>query len=143
MEKLLSLADPAVSYQTVNNRSIYSLINLVRKGLEYNLFELLVEKSPFNIKDWSSFLHISERTMQRYQKENKLFDSLQTEKIVEITLLYRYGIEVFGDNEKFVLWLNTSNVALGGISPRTLLDNHFGIELVKDTLTRIEHGILA
>ena len=81
--------------------------------------------------------------MQRYKKERKSFDSNSSEKIIEIALLYKYGIEVFGNKEKFNTWLETKNVALGGIVPKELLDNTFGINLLKDELTRIEYGILA
>ena len=58
-------------------------------------------------------------------------------------MLNKYGIEVFDDQDKFNVWLLTKNVALGGIKPKDLLDSSFGIQLLKDELTRIEHGVLA
>ena len=95
------------------------------------------------MSEWSSFLHISDRTMQRYTKENRTFDPLQSEKIVEIALLYNKGTEVFGEQGKFDTWLEAGNLALGNIKPKSLLDNSFGIGLLKDELVRIEYGILA
>ena len=80
--------------------------------------------------------------MQRYQKEKKTFDPLYSEKILEILLLTRLGIEVFGNSEKFTSWLETKNMVLGSKKPKEFLDNTFGISLLKDELTRIEHGIL-
>ena len=88
-------------------------------------------------------MHVSERTMQRYQKEKRSFDSLQSEKFLEIVLLYKKGTEVFGTKEKFNSWIETENLALGKIKPKQLLDNTFGINLLKDELTRIEYGVLA
>ena len=44
---------------------------------------------------------------------------------------------------KFEIWLNTLNVALGGIKPKDVLDSAFGIEWLMDELGRIEHGVLA
>ena len=58
-------------------------------------------------------------------------------------LIYKLGVNVFGDKEKFISWSETKNLALGGVKPKELLDNTFGISLLKDELTRIEHGILA
>ena len=81
--------------------------------------------------------------MQCYKKEQHKFSPLQSERIIQISLLYQYGIEVFGTPEKFDLWLGAINPALGGLSPKDLLDNSFGINLVRNELTRIEHGILA
>lgn len=137
------LNESVVSYQSLGNRSISSLINTVRAGIGFNVFMGLVKRSPFNISEWSSFLHLSERTMQRYKKEEKTFDPIQSEKIMEIALLYKKGVEVFGETERFDTWLNSNNIALGNIKPKELLDNTFGISLLKDELGRIEHGVLA
>ena len=58
-------------------------------------------------------------------------------------LLFQKGIEVFGNASKFITWIDSKNIALGGIKPKNLLDNAFGINLIKDELIKIEHGILA
>ncbi len=145
MEKPISnmVNESAITYQTLGSRSIISLINTVRQGIQFSAFMSIVTKSPFNISEWSAFLHLSERTMQRYKKEQKSFDPIHSEKILEITLLYRKGLEVFGDTDRFNSWLNSTNIALGNIKPKELLDNTFGISLLKDELGRIEHGVLA
>jgi len=57
--------------------------------------------------------------------------------------LYKYGIEVFGNEEKFIAWLEIKNIALGGKKPKEMLDTNLNIELVKDELIRIEYGIFA
>jgi putative toxin-antitoxin system antitoxin component (TIGR02293 family) len=132
-----------ISYSSVDDRDVLQLISTIREGIKYALFISLAEKSPFSLSEWSGFLHISERTMQRYKKEKKSFDPIYSEKILEVTLLYKFGIEVFGSNEKFNAWLETKNIVLGGVKPKAMLDNTFGINLVKDELTRIEYGVLA
>ncbi|MCH8317933.1 MAG: DUF2384 domain-containing protein [Bacteroidetes bacterium] len=53
------------------------------------------------------------------------------------------GLDVFVDSQKFNTWLESQNIALGGIKPKDLLDNTFGINMIKDELSRIEHGVLA
>lgn len=126
-----------------DDKDIHRLIETVKSGIRYSVFANLVSKSPFNLSEWSSFLHLSERTMQRYKKEKKTFDPLYAEKILEITLLYKLGVSVFGDKSKFHTWLESSSVALGGAKPKELLDNTFGINLLRDELQRIEHGVLA
>ncbi len=143
MTKRRDLLDPAVSYGAMDDSDRYSLIRSVRKGIGFSRFERIVRHSPFSLADWCYFLHISPRTMQRYEKGNKAFGALHSEKIVEIMLLYKQGYEVFGDEEKFRSWLETENVALGRIKPKDLLDSSFGVHLLKDELTRIEHGVLA
>jgi len=58
-------------------------------------------------------------------------------------LLVRKGEEVFGDKSKFDAWLNATNVSLGNVVPKNLLDSSFGINLLKDELIRIEYGVFA
>ena len=143
MTKTLELSHKSISYNSVDDKDILVLIHAIREGIKFSFFISLAEKSPFSLNEWSGFLHISERTMQRYRKEKKSFEPIHSEKILEITLLYKFGIEVFGNKEKFNIWLETQNLALGGIKPKELLDNTFGIALLKDELTRIEYGVLA
>lgn len=61
----------------------------------------------------------------------------------QLNSLFNYGIEVFGNKDKFNAWLEIKNPALGNIKPKELLNNAAGIYLLKDELTRIEYGILA
>ncbi|MBF9255596.1 DUF2384 domain-containing protein [Pontibacter sp. 172403-2] len=132
-----------LSYKQIDDRDVLMLISSVREGIKYGLFQSIASNSPFSTAEWSNFLHLSERTFQRYKKEKRTFDPLHSEKILEITLVYNKGIEVFGDKGNYDAWLETKNVALGGIKPKELLDSTFGIGLLKDELTRIEHGVLA
>ena len=132
-----------LTLEVVDDRDILGLIRQIRPGISFARFEHLTRNFPFSPGDWSRFLHLSERTLQRYKKEKKKFDALYAEKIMELLLLRHYGSEVFGNNDKFFAWLGTRNIALGGLVPKDLLDNSFGISLLKDELTRIEQGILA
>jgi len=137
------IAEPMIAYSSMDDNDVLSLINAVRNGISYSFFSNLVRISTFSLPEWSYFLHLSERTLQRYKKEKKNFGPVYSEKILEITMLYKYGKEVFGNEENFSSWLDSSNIALGNSSPKQLLDSNFGIEMVKDELGRIEHGVLA
>jgi len=141
--KSTTIFDPEVAYGSIAENNVMAYIDIIRQGIQFRIFKIFANASPFSLTEWSTYLHVSERTMQRLQKEKKKFDPLQSEKILEIVLLYKKGIEVFGNAEKFNSWLETDNVALGGGMPKSLLDSSFGINLLKDEFTRIEYGILA
>ncbi len=119
------------------------LIQLTRKGVDYSLFRLIAGNSSFSIKDWSSFLHVTERTLQRYKKEEKAFEQPYAERILEIAQLQKRGQEVFGGGDRFHEWMDTKVIALGGVKPKSLLDSSFGIGVLNRELTRLEHGVLA
>lgn len=131
------------SFQLLEDNDTSKLINIVRQGVDMEFFDAIASVSPFSLSEWSVLLHLSERTMLRIRKENRSFDPVQSEKILQIALLYKKGIDVFGNKVKFDNWLETENLALGQAKPKDLLDNVFGISLLNDELLRIEHGILA
>jgi len=137
------LEESAMTYGSLDDRDIFRLIDAIRAGINFPVFNSIAKQCSFTLNEWSGFLHLSERTIQRYQKELKTFDPLSSEKILEILLLSRLGIEVFGNSEKFTSWLEAKNIVLGSKKPKEFLDNTFGIGLLKDELTRIQHGILA
>lgn len=132
-----------ITFRSLDNNDIFKLINATREGVDYKTFNDFSITYPLNSIVWSKILNMSERTIQRYKREKKRFDSIHTEKLLLIMLLFKKGSEVFGDTTNFLTWTNSENIALGGGKPIDLLDNSFGINLVKDELLRIEHGVLA
>ncbi len=133
----------SVGYSAIDDRGVLSIIDSVNRGVHFTTFETIVKKYSFTLQNWADFLHISMKTLSRYQKDKKTFDALQSERIMQIEILYSKGVEVFGDKENFSTWLETENLALGNLIPRDLLNTSFGIQLLMDELTRIEHGVLA
>ena len=130
-------------YAAVYQLDTSSIIQAVREGIAFDFFHRLTAQLPFSSTEWSRILHLTERSLQRYKKENKTFDSLQSEKILQTMLLYKKGLEVFGTKELFDQWLESVSPALGQSRPKDLLDSSFGIDLIREELTRIEHGVLA
>src|SRR5947209_7020042 len=76
-----------------------SKVHAFRSGVSSNSFQSLMHKLPFSLHDWSEYLHISERSIQRYIQENKTFELPFAERILEIKNLISIGEEVFGDAE--------------------------------------------
>ena len=118
------------------------VIILIREGVPYSLFSVLQDYTPYSEKDWAEFLNISTKSLQRYKQSSKNFKPLQSEKIIEMSEVTNIGLDVFGDTDKFKLWLNTSNFALGKLTPMELLRDSYGKEMVIGELTKINHGIL-
>lgn len=117
------------------------MIMVIRKGVNYNMFELIKSQSPFSDNDWAQFLGLSTKSMQRYRNDNRTFKSIQSEKIIELAEVTHVGIDIFRDMDKFKLWLNTPNFALGKLKPIELLQDSYGKEMVISELVRIDHGI--
>ena len=114
----------------------------VKKGVTTILFTEIKSNYPFDDKQWSNFLDINIRTLQRYRKEkNHVFKQIQSEKIFELAEVISLGNEVFDSPDNFTLWLETPSIALGDNKPIDLLDTSYGKDIVISELNRIEHGI--
>ena len=119
------------------------MILVIREGVPYSFFNLIQHFAPFSENDWANFLEISTKSLQRYKLSSKSFRPIQSEKIIEMAEVTNVGLDVFGDMEKFKLWLDTPNFALGKLKPIELLKDSYGKEMVISELTRINYGILA
>ncbi len=119
------------------------IITAIRMGIPYSLFDLIQHHAPFTENDWAGFLDISTKSLQRYKQASKQFKPSQSEKIIEMAEVTNVGLDVFGDMNKFKLWLDTPNFSLGNMKPMELLRDSYGKELVLSELTRINYGILA
>ena len=122
---------------------VYEVMSVLRRGITFSDFLQIVHESLLTMQEWAEILHVDARTLQRYRVGNLTFAPLQSEKILEIKILNKLGAETFGDAVRFDTWLNAKNISLGGVRPKDLLDNAFGIALIKDELIRIQYGILA
>ena len=131
------------SNQLRDDSNFIKLVKAIRKGLPYKSFYRAQKLMNFTQQDWAEIFHISPRTIDRLKKDKKHLNSTLSEKLIEVTLLYDYGIEVFGSIEKFSTWLNRPSLYLGNVEPKSLLDTHQGIEAIKSELSRIDYGILA
>jgi putative toxin-antitoxin system antitoxin component (TIGR02293 family) len=130
------------NYEFIDDDEV-NLANMVREGVSFNYFTRLSDQIQLSMQEWAEYLHLSERTIQRYKKEKKVFDPIYAEKIVVIELLYKKGVNVFGIADNFYTWMDTISIALGNVKPKDLMDTSFGITMVYNELGRIEHGIFA
>lgn len=120
------------------------IVQAIRKGLPYRIFNQIKSFTPFSDSDWADYLDLSTKTLQRYRDEvNFSFKSIHTEKIIELAEVTNFGMEVFGSSEKFYSWLNSPSYALNGLKPSELIKDSYGKEMVMAELNRIEHGIFA
>lgn len=117
------------------------MIFVIRKGIPFSFFNYISQFTPFSESDWAELLDISTKSLQRYRQADKAFKPFQSEKIIEMAEVTKAGLEVFGDIDKFKLWLDTPNFAFGKIKPMDLLKDSYGKELVINELNRINYGI--
>jgi len=121
----------------------FKMVEVIEQGVPYSFFDRLKSLFPLSLQDWSGYLEISLKSLQRYQKESRRFKPIHSEKIMELAEVMVTGMEVFDDGEKLRLWMETPSLALGHKRPLDLIRNSYGKELVIRELMAIEHGIFS
>lgn len=120
------------------------VVDVIRQGIPTSLFMSIKDLTPFSDQEWSDFLDISLKSLQRYKKESDyVFRSIHSEKIIELMEVTVVGLEVFDSAEDFGAWLNATSHALGDRRPIELLRDSYGKELVLSELQRIDQGVFA
>ena len=107
----------------------------------FKRFEKVTFLVPFTQKEWAGILHLSERTLQRYSKENSSFDGIYTDKILHIEQMIEMGLETFINSDAFYEWLKKEKNVLGSILNFQSLSSMQGIQQIIDQLARIQYGV--
>lgn len=113
------------------------------KDFTYHEFKKIAEKAPFTQAEWASILHISERTLQRYAKNNGSFAAINAERAMQIAKLLKEAKNTFGNTTTFYEWIKSNPSMLEGNLSFHSLTSYDGIEKILTQLGRIQHGILA
>jgi putative toxin-antitoxin system antitoxin component (TIGR02293 family) len=128
--------DPMPAY-----KSIKSLPAV--KDFTYAEFKKIADKAPFTQSEWASILHVSERTLQRYAKNNGHFAPINAERALQIDKVLKEAKAAFGKIENFYQWIKRNPYMLEGNLSFNSLTSYNGIEKVLTQLGRIQHGLFA
>lgn len=109
----------------------------------YTKFQRVASSVPFTLTEWANILHLSERTLQRYAKDNKNFEGIYVDRILQIEQMIHTGLEVFNDADALYSWLKKPKDVLGETIGFDALSHSHGINQVNEQLQRIQHGIYA
>ena len=135
-EKLSKLNESALYYKAPTK-------SISLKEFTYQDFKLVADKIPFTQAEWSDILHISERTLQRYAKDNHLFAPINAERILLINKVLVEAKITFGKTEKFYEWIKRNPYMMEGNLSIQSLSTYEGIQNVLTQLGRIQQGIFA
>ena len=135
-EKQNIVSEPEVFYGRVKESN--SL-----KEFTYNDFEKIADKVPFTLAEWAAIIHVSERTLQRYAKNNSNFAAINAERIYLIENVLKEAKIAFGKTENFYNWIKRNPYMLEGNLSINSLSSYEGIQNVLTQLGRIQHGIFA
>ena len=122
---------------------VYHSIKIIPAVLDfpYRKFDKIARQIAFTQKEWASILHLSEKTLQRYAKDNKSFEGIYVDRILQMQELIEMGLDTFTSTEALYRWLKRDKPVLGELLTFDSLKNSRGIQLIIDQLGRIQHGV--
>jgi putative toxin-antitoxin system antitoxin component (TIGR02293 family) len=142
MRAIEYLGGKGVLQGTATIKEKEDLIPLIKKGIPRKSLDNLLMVTGISPAEMAGIMHTSDRTLRRY-KPSKLLNAEQSEKVIQLALLYSRGEEVFESLEGFKTWMESTVIPLGNKPPKVLLDTSIGIEILMDELGRIEQGVFA
>jgi putative toxin-antitoxin system antitoxin component (TIGR02293 family) len=142
------VAEPALSYKispvynNVWSHTSLTVVHDARKGFTFGDLLVLAKILDLSLSDLTLIFNVSLRTLQRYDQSQKL-DADASSKLIQLSMLKARGLEVFGDQSAFNIWLKKPMMELDDSTPLSMLDTPFGYQILFQVLGRIEHGIFA
>lgn len=119
--------------------SLEYLAGMAQQGVPRGFVNDLAEALCLPVNNLAPLIHISPRTLRRYQPVQALpFEA--SERALLVARILMRAITVLESQQKAVHWLTTRNGALGA-APIEHMDTVFGIERVEQILMCIEHGV--
>jgi putative toxin-antitoxin system antitoxin component (TIGR02293 family) len=112
-----------------------------QKEYSYKKFDSLSAKIPFTLKEWASVLHLSDRTLQRYAKENKPFEGIYADRLLQIEKVINEAAKVFKKPVNFYEWLNEKHIVFGYELSIECFQTQDGIQMLLDELGRMQQGV--
>lgn len=137
-----TVKEAAIKYDVSPNNE-FETACYARSGVNVSAFFDLIRVSGLSNEELASTLDLSFKTIQRYQKENKKLNAMNSEQIIKLIGLYQKAEEVFGDIPSFDRWLRKPAMGLDNERPFSFLQTSGGIDLVRNELLKIEYGALA
>lgn len=107
----------------------------------YRKFEKIAAMVPFTQREWANILHLSERTLQRYSKDNSSFEGIYVDRILQLEQMIHLGLETFTDAAAFYKWLHKEKKVLGHVLSFESLYSTQGIQDITDQIGRIQYGV--
>jgi uncharacterized protein (DUF2384 family) len=109
----------------------------------YRKFKKIADLVPFTQAEWAGVLHLSERTLQRYAKNNGSFEGIYTDRILQLQELVETGLATFSSPDAFYQWLKKDKHVMGHVLNFTSLSTTRGIQETLNQLVRIQQGVYA
>ncbi|GAB3257651.1 type II RES/Xre toxin-antitoxin system antitoxin [Chitinimonas naiadis] len=142
-EPVAQLATFANTPLSFVNEGAASQIAHIRRGISPAAVTVLADHLNMSRDALIKAVGLAASTVKARRTADKPLSTIETERLARVARVVIRAAQVFEDHLSALEWVKRPNRSLGGDMPLALVDTDAGIELVLDTLGRIENGIVA
>lgn len=118
-------------------------VRVSRIGLPASTVDVMAKRLGMSRTLFLGEIDMKQSTIERRLAEKKPLTTTETDRLYRVEKVLARATEVLEDETAATAWIQHRIRSLGGVTPLSLLDTDAGVDLVMDTLGRIEHGIAA
>lgn len=118
-------------------------VRVSRSGLPASTVDVMARRLGMSRTLFLGEIDMKQSTIERRLAEKKPLTTTETDRLYRVEKVLVRATEVLGEASAATAWIQRRIRSLGNVTPLSLLDTDAGVDLVMDTLGRIEHGIAA
>ncbi|HEY5749463.1 MAG TPA: antitoxin Xre/MbcA/ParS toxin-binding domain-containing protein [Chryseolinea sp.] len=108
-------------------------------GIPSSEIEFLVDYLDLNVPEIAKAADVSTSTVSRWKTNSRIGKS-GAAQFFKIDEAVKKGVDVFGNLTDFKRWLNSPNMALGNVTPISLITSPIGVDRVDASLDALTYG---
>ena len=134
--------DPLGGEHWRSHQSNAQLASTVEAGFSTTAAEFLRRRTGMSVRSFGQIIPRSTLQSKRMRADTKL-SPRQSDRVMQVAALYAHAAEVFGSSEHAVKWMKRTNPQMPGErTPEEMTGTSYGLCVVDDALTRVEHGVV-
>ena len=142
-DPVLMVAQDLAACSAGFNASAIDVVGAMRAGMPAQIVADTASRLGISQDRLYERLRLPRSTLKSRVSKGQPLAAVEQDRMYRVHRVLERAQAVLEDEAAAIAWINRENRALGGEAPLALLDTEAGYELVQDTLSRIEYGVLS
>lgn len=120
-----------------------SVMREMRRGTSARIVPQVAKRLGLSQERLLDYLRLPKSTVKGRVSKGQVLASIEQDRMYRVNRVLNRAVEVLEDEDAARNWIKLENRSLGGHSPLSILDTEAGYELVLNTLSQIEYGVIS
>ena len=120
-----------------------SVMREMRRGTSARIVPQVAKRLGLSQERLLDYLRLPKSTVKGRVSKGQVLASSEQDRMYRVNRVLNRAVEVLEDEDAARNWIKLENRSLGGHSPLSILDTEAGYELVLNTLSQIEYGVIS